>query len=96
MRPLSMTSPAVGERHDEVEVLLHEERRSSPASAFNRDVCRAMSCTIEGWMPSDGSSSSIIDRLADHRAGDGELLLLAARQRAGRLAPRSSSTGKVR
>ena len=39
---------------------------------------RAMSLMIEGWMPSVGSSRTSTLGLRDQRAGDGELLLLAA------------------
>ena len=45
-----------------------------------------ISCTIEGCTPSLGSSSSSSVGAVDERAGDGQHLLLAARQRAAALA----------
>ena len=48
-------------------------------------------------MPSEGSSSRISDGLADQHAADGELLLLAARQGAGRAGARAPARiGKQR
>ena len=41
-------------------------------------MARPMSLMMEGWMPSVGSSSTSSVRPRHQRAGDGELLLLAA------------------
>ena len=43
-------------------------------------MTRSMSLMIEGWMPSVGSSRMRSLRLRHQRAGDGELLLLPARE----------------
>jgi len=48
-------------------------------------MVRAISWTIDGWMPSDGSSSRISEEVTDHDAPDRQLLLLAAGQRSGLL-----------
>lgn len=47
---------------------------------------RQINCTIEGWMPSDGSSKDQ-PWLPHQRPPNRQLLLLAARHRAGQLLP---------
>ena len=50
-------------------------------------ITASMAATIEGWMPSVGSSSSSSAGPRGQRPGDGELLLLAAREVAARAVP---------
>ena len=56
-------------------------------SSFSRRMMRNTSCTMAGARPSEGSSNMISSRLAHQAAADRQHLLLAAGQRAGRLAP---------
>ncbi len=57
-------------------------------------MVRPMSLMIEGWMPSVGSSRTREAGPRHQRAGDGELLLLAAGEVAAAPAEHLRSTGK--
>ena len=84
---------AMGELERVIGVLLDDEDGQAN-SAFSALITSKICLTIRGARPSEGSSSSKQLRAPHQRAGDGQHLLLAARQRPGALhARRFFSTG---
>ena len=80
----------------EFDVLL-DQNDGDAVLRLRRMITSSICSTMLGWMPSVGSSSRTIFGFGEQRAGDGELLLLAAGQIAAvadRGIPSGSGTGR--